>query len=202
MRVSLEWTFVAADKVDQVMSYLSAFGTPRLPLGVKEGVDQVYIDGEFEVSSLVALVTGLQEFGIQSPKFTVHPAGFQDSTVAAIETLVGRMESVAQAVLTLTSRQSVPPGINIVTSEGFRLWHVQRVEVVEDSCTDVIDHMLQDGWRILDMRHNHTATTDPVKDSEDRRPTYIMGIGEHHTCAGYHCRHLISPQLEYCHSCK
>jgi hypothetical protein len=45
------------------------------------------------------------------------------------------------------------------------LFSVQSVSVLADSCTDVLQGLLDDGWRII-------AVCPP---NDTRRPTYILG---------------------------
>ena len=45
------------------------------------------------------------------------------------------------------------------------LWSMDEVQLLEDSCTDKLQGMLDDGWRII-------AVCPP---SEQRRPDYILG---------------------------
>lgn len=62
----------------------------------------------------------------------------------------------------------VPPATTSIVNVSVpnaALFAVQSITWVEDACTDAIQHMMDEGWRIV-------AVCPP---NDTRRPTYIMG---------------------------
>lgn len=67
-----------------------------------------------------------------------------------------------------TADSPIPPTMLQVAVPGLGLLQVNKVHLMEDACTDALQEMLEDGWRIL--------AVCPANDT--RRPTYILGRSE------------------------
>ncbi len=81
---------------------------------------------------------------------------------------VSRVRGLLAETLPGLGAPPAPPGatqVVNVTIPGIGLFSVQRLEVLENSCTDVVQGRLNEGWRIV-------AVCPP---NDTRRPTYVMG---------------------------
>ncbi len=86
-------------------------------------------------------------------------------TEAGIKVTIGRLKGLRYDGDRGSPLQAAVPQVSMISVAGSGLLSVREVTYREDCCTDALQQMLDDGWRIL-------AVCPP---NDTRRPDYILG---------------------------